>query len=296
MPLQDALLRMKGCIKMNNFIINLIPGNTFLHKLSGTTKVRLFFVFIVYLIMTFDIRLILPVFILSIIGLLSLKPKMKSLRYIIGFVVFVNIFNIILYYLADPHLGMLYFGHETIWFQFNEHYIVTYEEVWFLLSRLLKMLASFFVSLVFILSITPSELAAGLYACKVPYKVCTIVEMAFRYIPDITRDYQNIKVSMQARGVELDPKKAGLWKRIKQNLMIIIPLVITSFDRIGNISNAMDLRGFGKGKKRSYYAEHEETINDRKVKVVYIILGIFVVGYIIGRIFFQVPEVWYPFS
>ena len=57
----------------------------------------------------------------------------------------------------------------------------------------------------------------------------------------------------------------------------------------------MDLRGFGKGKKRSYYAEHEETPNDKKVKIVYILLGLFVVGYIIGRIFFNVSEVWYPF-
>lgn len=280
---------------MNDFIINLVPGDTFLHKLSGTTKVRLFFILIVYLIMSFDIRLILPVFILGIIGLISLKPNWKSLRYIIVFVVVVNLVNILLYYLANPHLGMLYFGHETIWFQFTDHYIVTYEEVWFLTARLLKMLASFLVSLVFILAITPSELAAGLYACKVPYKVCTIVEMAFRYIPDITRDYQNIKVSMQARGVELDPKKASLLNRLKQNILILVPLVITSFDRIGNISNAMDLRGFGKGKKRSYYAEHEETANDRKVKVIYILLGIFVIGYIIGRSCFQVSEVWYPF-
>lgn len=280
---------------MNNFIINLVPGETFLHKLSGTTKVRLFFILIIYLIMSFDLRLILPVFILSIIGLISLKPKMKSLRYILGFVILMNIVNILLYYLANPHLGMLYFGQEHVWFKFTDHYIVTYEEVWFLLSRLIKMLSSFLVSLDFILAITPSEFAAGLYACKVPYKICTIVEMAFRYIPDISRDYTNIKISMQARGVELDPKKAGILKRIKQNILILVPLVITSFDRIGNISNAMDLRGFGKGKKRSYYAEHEETANDKKVKIIYILLGLFVIGYIIAKFIFNIPEVWYPF-
>lgn len=280
---------------MNNFIINLVPGETFLHKLSGTTKVRLFFVLIVYLIMSFDLRLILPVFVLSIIGLVSLKPKFKALRYIIVFVIAMNIINIVLYYIANPHLGLLYFGKETLWFQFTDYFIVTYEEVWFLMSRLLKMLASFFVSLDFILAITPSEFAAGLYACKVPYKICTIVEMAFRYIPDISRDYNNIKISMQARGVELNPKKAGAIKRLKQNILIIIPLVITSFDRVGNISNAMDLRGFGKGKKRSYYAEHEETPNDKKVKIIYCLLAVFVVGYIAAKMIYKIPEVWYPF-
>ena len=280
---------------MNNFIINLIPGDTFLHKLSGTTKVRLFLILIVFLIATFDLRLILPIFILSIIGLISLKPNWKQLRYIFIVVLLMNLFNIFLFYIADPHLAMKYIGQETLWFQFSDYFIVTYETVWFLSVRLLKMLASFLVSLVFILAITPSELAAGLYSCGLPYKFCTIVEMAFRYIPDIARDYTNIQISMQARGVELDPKKAGVVERIKQSVLILVPLIITSFDRIGNISNAMDLRGFGKGKKRSYYSEHEETENDRKVKYVYIALGIFTVAYIVAKFVLKMPEVWYPY-
>lgn len=279
---------------MNNFIINLIPGETFLHKLSGTTKVRLFIILIVFLIMTFDIRLILPALIGGIAGLISLKPKMKSIRYIIGFVIVMNIFNIFLYYIADPHLSTNYAAQETIWFSFTDYFVVTYETLWFLLCRFLKMIASFLISLDFILAITPSEFAAGLYNCGLPYKICTIVEMAFRYIPDISRDYNNIKISMQARGVELDPKKASLVSRLKQNILILVPLIITSFDRIGNISNAMDLRGFGKGKKRSYYSEHEETVNDKKVKIVYILLGLFVVGYITAKIIFHIPEVWFP--
>ena len=280
---------------MNNFIINLIPGETFLHKLSGTTKVRLFLILIVFLIATFDLRLILPIFILSIIGLISLKPNWKQLRYIFVVVLLMNLFNIFLFYIADPHLAMKYIGQETLCFQFSDYFIVTYETVWFLSVRLLKMLASFLVSLVFILAITPSELAAGLYSCGLPYKFCTIVEMAFRYIPDIARDYTNIQISMQARGVELDPKKAGVVERIKQSVLILVPLIITSFDRIGNISNAMDLRGFGKGKKRSYYSEHEETENDRKVKYVYIALGIFTVAYIVAKFVLKMPEVWYPY-
>ena len=277
---------------MDNFLINLIPGETFLHKLSGKTKVRLFFVLIVYLIMTFDLRLILPVFIIGLIGFFSIKPNIKSLMPIIIFVILMNLFNILMYYLADPHLGLTRFGQETLWFTITSHYIVTYEEVWFLFSRFMKMITTFTISLDFILSITPSEFAAGLYYSGVPYKISTIVEIAFRYIPDIARDYKNIKISMQTRGVELDPKKASLVSRLKQNILILIPLVITSFDRIGNIANAMDLRGFGKGKKRSYYSEHEQTPNDKKMTIVTILLAIFVVGYIAAKLIWSIPTVW----
>lgn len=280
---------------MNQFIINLTPGDTFLHKLSGTTKVRLFILLIIYIIMSVDLRLILPLFILALIGMASLKPKFKSLPYIIGFVLLMNLLNILLFYLADPHLGMQHIGHETLWFTITDHYVVTYETCWFLLCRFIKMITSFLVSLDFIMAITPSEFAAGLYSLKIPYKVCTIVELAFRYIPDVARDYKNIQISMQARGVELDPKKASLISRIKQNILILIPLVITSFDRIGNIANAMDLRGFGKGKKRTYYSEHEETNNDKKVKYIYMILLLFIIAYIILKKVYHLPNVWYPF-
>ena len=281
---------------MNNFIINLVPGDTFLHKLSGTTKVRIFIILIIYLIMSFDIRLILPVFILAIIGIYSLHPKFPSFKFICVFVVAMNLLNIVLYYIASPGVGSNLIGSETILFQFTDYFYVSLETVWYLAVRLIKMLASFAVSMCFIMAITPSEFAAGLYNCKVPYKICTIVEMAFRYIPDIARDYTNIKISMQTRGLELDPKKAGLISRVKQNILILVPLIITSFDRIGNISNAMDLRGFGKGKTRTYYSEHEETPNDKKVKVVYCLLGLFVIGYIvIGKIYLGVPQVWFPF-
>ena len=48
--------------------------------------------------------------------------------------------------------------------------------------------------------------------------------------------------------------KAKLTKRIRSIAAILIPLIFTTIDRIELISNAMDLRGFGKHKKRTWYA------------------------------------------
>ena len=97
-------------------------------------------------------------------------------------------------------------------------------------------------------------------------------------------DFENIKISMQARGMELDSKKVGFFARLKQNILILMPLIISSFDRIGNIANAMDLRGFGKGKKRTYYSEHEETKQDKIMKVCYLLTAAGILAIIIGRI------------
>lgn len=270
-------------------LINLIPGNTFLHKLTGKTKVQLFAILLVYIIMSFDLPLLLPLFILSLIALISLKPKWKAIKVVVIIVVLMNLFNIFLYWLANPLCGLEYTNDQTVLFSFTTRLVITRGTLWYLSVRLLKMLTSFLTSLVFVISITPSELAAGLYALHLPYKFASIVELAFRYIPDITRDYKNIQTSMQCRGVELDPKKAKLSERIKQTTMTLIPLVITSFDRIGNIANAMDLRGFGKSKKRTFYAEHEPSKYDKIFQVITLLLLCFVIFYIIRKNFFP-PE------
>lgn len=275
--------------------INVIPGDTFLDKLSGTTKVRLFFALIILLIATWDFRILFPVLILGVVGLISIKPNWKLIGGLLAFIVLVNLFNLFLIWVVTPDYGSSIVGGSTVLFSFTSRYIVTAETMWYFMIRFVKFLASFIVSLTFIQAITPSEMAAGLYSVKIPYKVATIVSIAFRYIPDISRDFSDIKISMQARGMELDSKRTGIFTRLKQYILILIPLIIISFERVGNIANAMDLRGYGKGKTRTYYSEHEETPNDRRMKVFYILIYIAIIAVIFCRIVF-LPEfqVWAP--
>lgn len=275
--------------------INVIPGNTFLDKLSGTTKVRLFFALVILLVATWDFRILFPVLVVSIIGLVSIKPNWKLVGGLMTFIVAVNLFNLFLIWVVTPDYGKNVVGGSTVLLSFGARYIVTSETLWYFLIRFTKFIATFTVSLTFIQAITPSEMAAGLYSIKVPYKIATIVSIAFRYIPDISRDFSDIKISMQARGMELDAKKTGIFTRLKQYILILIPLIIISFERVGNIANAMDLRGYGKGKTRTYYSEHEETLNDRRMKVFYILIYLSILAVIFCRIFFP-PEfqVWAP--
>lgn len=275
--------------------INIIPGNTFLDKLSGTTKVRLFIALVILLVVTWDVRIIWPALVVSIIGLVSIKPNKKLVLGLIGFVTLMNLFNLFLVWVVMPDSGASIVGASTVLFRFSERYVVTAETLWYFMVRFTKFMATFMISITFIQSITPSEMAAGLYSVKIPYKIATMVSIAFRYIPEISRDFSDIKISMQARGMELDPKKTPLFERLKQNVVILVPLIIVSFDRVGNIANAMDLRGYGRGKTRTYYSEHEETPNDRKMKVVYLLLYVAVIAVIVGRIFFPGEfEIWAP--
>ena len=90
--------------------------------------------------------------------------------------------------------------------------------------------------------------AVSLNSIGISYKVGYSVAIALRYIPDIQRDYHSISQAQQARGVELGINE-HFFARLKNSVNILLPLILTSLNRIDTISNAMELRGFGKDKK-----------------------------------------------
>ena len=84
-------------------------------------------------------------------------------------------------------------------------------------------------------------------------------------------------------------KKANLIHRLKAASTILIPLVLSSMERIETISNAMELRGFGKEKKRTWYSGKALTMNDYLVMafVVIFCIGAMVVTFRDGSRFYN---------
>jgi energy-coupling factor transport system permease protein len=273
----------------NRFLINFTPGNTTIHKLTGGTKVLLFVLFTLAIIVTFDIRVIVVLALFPIAAIISMKPNYKPIRFMVGFMfVVVGLLGSLMLLLVSPNAGLANVGGSTIIWQITDRLYVTRETLWYVFAMFVKRLASFMVVIAFVLATTPSEFASGLAYLHVPYKICTIVSLAYRTIPDIARKYTDIKNSMQMRGVELS-KKASLGKRLKATAALLVPLIISSFSRVEVIANAMDLRGFGRLKKRTWYAEHELTKADKILRKLCIPFALFIVFYII---YFRIINPW----
>ena len=110
------------------------------------------------------------------------------------------------------------------------------------------------------------------------YSLRYSVSLALRYIPDIQNDYHEIAQSQEARGVALG-KDVKFTERLKNSAKILLPLVLTSLNRIDEISNSMQLRSFGKMKKRTWYMQKKMTAADYGVIAFCVVL--FAVGLII---------------
>ena len=106
--------------------------------------------------------------------------------------------------------------------------------------------------LLFVSTTNPSEFAASLNKLGVKYSVAYSVALALRYIPDVQQEYHEISQAQQARGIEMS-KKAPVVQRLRSASSILIPLILSSMEKIEVVSNAMELRCFGKHKKRTWY-------------------------------------------
>ena len=73
--------------------------------------------------------------------------------------------------------------------------------------------------------------------------------------------FLDIRNAGQARGMDLS-KKVGLFSRIKLNVQLLLPLIFSSLEQIDTISTAMELRRFGKKKKRSWYSYQPLKVKD----------------------------------
>ncbi|MDR0487647.1 MAG: energy-coupling factor transporter transmembrane protein EcfT, partial [Treponema sp.] len=146
-------------------------------------------------------------------------------------------------------------------------YTITAEQLLYQSTKTMKYFSVVPLGIIFLFTTNPSELASALNGVGVNYKAAFAVSLTLRYLPDVVQDYTNISYAQQARGLDMS-RKEKLSKRIKNALAIIIPLVFSTLDRVDLISNAMDLRGFGKNKKRTWYTRREFSKRDYAAVIV----------------------------
>ena len=161
--------------------------------------------------------------------------------------------NVLMVYLFAPQYGVEIYGAKTVLLDGLGTYSITAQELFYLFNLALKYVCTIPLALIFLMTTHPSQFASSLNQIGVSYKIAYSVSLTLRYIPDVQEEYQTIRLSQEARGLELS-KKAKLVQRIKGNLQIISPLIFSSLERIDSISTAMELRRFGKNKKRTWYS------------------------------------------
>lgn len=234
--------------------LSYIKKDSPIHRLTGSTKFIFFLVWSIAAMITYDTRVLIGMFLLGMVFFRMSKLKWKDISFAVLFMIWLIALNLIALFLFSPEQGVDIYGTRTEVVHLFWRYSIVVEEIFYLFNFMLKYLAVIPAALLFILATDPSEFAASLNKIGVSYRVGYSVAIALRYIPDVQRDFREISQAQQARGIDLS-KKDKLVARLKNSAAILFPLVLSSLDRIEVISNAMELRGFGKNKKRTWIVE-----------------------------------------
>ena len=226
--------------------------NSPIHKLTGASKLIALIIWALASMITYDTRVLLGMFVISIIVFKISKVKFKQVSFVLYFILIFLLLNNIAILIFSPYEGVQIYGSRNDLFKIAGPYTVTAQQLFYQFNITLKYFSIIPMALLFMVATNPSEFAASLNKIGVSYKIAYSVSIALRYIPDVQRDYQDISFAQQARGIDMS-KKEKLTKRIKNSASILMPLIFSSLDRIEAISSAMELRAFGSNKKRTWY-------------------------------------------
>jgi energy-coupling factor transport system permease protein len=157
-----------------------------------------------------------------------------------------------------------------------------------MILRICTMVSAFSI---FFLTVDPNELALSLLSMKFPYEFAFSFSLAFRFVPTIAFEAQNIIDAQQSRGYEL--QKKGFVNQIKNLFPLLIPLIVCSIRRAFNVAEALESRAFGSNKERSYYYQIKFSYKDW-IFTIYLIF--FLIMFIIIRIHLSLMPDWFLWS
>ena len=249
--------------KMLSFIDEKSP----VHSLCGATKLIIFLFWSVLVMVSFHTPILITLAVLGIVLFSVSKIRFSDISFIIKFMSFFLALNLAAVYLFSPEEGVSIYSNRTILLEGAGRFTLTAEQLFYEFNIFIKYITIIPPAILLMVTTHPSEFAASLNRIGVPYTASYAVSLTLRYIPDVQRDYEAISQSQQARGLEIS-RKASPLKRLKRTVPLLLPLIFSSLDRIDVISRAMELRGFGKNTKRSWYSAKPFSRQDKLVLVI----------------------------
>ncbi|HDX9610177.1 TPA: energy-coupling factor transporter transmembrane protein EcfT [Bacillus toyonensis] len=264
--------------------------NTYFRRMDGAVKLVLFIFCMTLTFIFFDFRILLILFMFGCIGLLLVKIPFRKIILIFTVIFTFSLLNTVMILLITPTHGSELTGSYTSFLHIG-YATITYETLFYAVTLSLKYFTLLPFTLIFIYTTDPSEFVSGLSKLGIHYKITYAINIALRYIPDIQSEYQIIKHAQEVRGVAFEKGEASIWIRMKNRILIFWPLIIHSLERIDTVSNAMDLRGFGKKDKRTWFYTSKAASGD----FIALFTGVFILIVAVYLKLNVFQNFWYPF-
>jgi energy-coupling factor transport system permease protein len=214
------------------------------------------FAFLFTATLFWDARFLLILFVIAFLWYFSANVPWKETRKawrFVGFILFIMIVvNTIL--TGGGAGGVVPEGGHLVWpngipVPFTDwviHFGLTYERIWFAFCQILRILSISAVFIIIPFSMDPRLYGVTFRGLGFPDKFAYSMELAFRYVPTVARDFGITVDAQRARGYEVE-SSGGIFKQLLRTAPLIVPVTMNSILTGEDVANAMDLRCFGQG-------------------------------------------------
>ena len=98
-------------------------------------------------------------------------------------------------------------------------------------------------------AIAPNDFGIAFRRLGVPEKFAFGIDLTFRFLPSLAADFQTTVDAQRVRGFNWSAGAKGFLGRVRRSRPVIVPTVVNAIAGAEDTIDAMDLRGFGTGKR-----------------------------------------------
>jgi energy-coupling factor transport system permease protein len=153
--------------------------------------------------------------------------------------------------------------------------IFSVEGIVFMITQGLRNFAIAFTAVLIPFTTHPGLMGIAFKGMGVPDRFSYAIDLSFRFLPSVTRDFGTTLDAQRARGFEIDKLRGGLVSKIAKLAPMVVPVVIGSVVGAEDIINAMELRCFGLGKRSWLVLLHARPVD--RVVITLIFVGFFAI-------------------
>ncbi len=207
---------------------------------------------------SWDIRVLVPFFVVSIVVLATSGIRWHEIRraffFSIGFVFFFSVLTFLTgrggseMYKQEHLIRQLQAGF-TI-FGWRPTLDITAERSWFGVTQFVRVFSIAIMTILTVYSLNPALYGITFKGLGLPDKLAYAMDLTMRFIPTFGRDFQLTMDAQRARGYELEKISGGLIQQVRKLGPLMVPVTIHAIIGSEDIIDAMDLRAFGVGPRR----------------------------------------------
>jgi energy-coupling factor transport system permease protein len=98
-------------------------------------------------------------------------------------------------------------------------------------------------------AIAPSDFGVAFHRLGVPEKFAFAIDLTFRFLPSLANDFQTTVDAQRIRGFDWSAGARGVLGRVRRSGPVVVPTVVNAIAGAEDTIDAMDLRGFGTGRR-----------------------------------------------